>query len=298
MNADVEAAFDVDAGHEEFYDRFKTEHAAFLKFIKGIHGQADLEWYASLMLNRLMFVYFIQKKGFLDGDPDYLRNRLKRVRQTQGQRQVPHLLPHFLLRLFHEGLGKAADRERRPDRAARQRAIPQRRLFRACTSSKNDHDGIEIPDEAFERLFDFFDRYQWHLDDRPLRTTTRSTQTCSATSSRSTSTRSRWGRTTRRRTSPGTSARTRFSLSCSTPRRTSALSRSEPQSFFWRLLRDDPDRYIHGAVRHGVIDDARVAVIPVPSEIATGMEDASKRGGWNRPATESSHSPPRPGEST
>ena len=28
---------------------------------------------------------------------------------------------------------------------------------------------IEIPDEAFERLFDFFDAYQWHLDDRPLR---------------------------------------------------------------------------------------------------------------------------------
>ena len=27
------------------------------------------------MLNRLMFIYFIQKKGFLDGDPDYLRQR-------------------------------------------------------------------------------------------------------------------------------------------------------------------------------------------------------------------------------
>ena len=28
---------------------------------------------------------------------------------------------------------------------------------------------IQIPDEAFERLFDFFDEYQWHLDERPLR---------------------------------------------------------------------------------------------------------------------------------
>ncbi len=28
---------------------------------------------------------------------------------------------------------------------------------------------IDVPDEAFERLFDFFDQYQWHLDDRPLR---------------------------------------------------------------------------------------------------------------------------------
>ena len=62
------AAFDVDKVTKKFYDRFKTEHAAFLKLIKGIKSEADLQWYTSLMLNRLMFVYFIQKKGFLDGD--------------------------------------------------------------------------------------------------------------------------------------------------------------------------------------------------------------------------------------
>ena len=28
---------------------------------------------------------------------------------------------------------------------------------------------IAIPDEAFEQLFAFFDSYQWHLDERPLR---------------------------------------------------------------------------------------------------------------------------------
>jgi hypothetical protein len=69
-------AFDVDRVTRRFYDRFKTEHAAFLRFVEGIRTQGDREWYASLMLNRLMFVYFIQKKGFLDGDPEYLRNRL------------------------------------------------------------------------------------------------------------------------------------------------------------------------------------------------------------------------------
>ena len=26
-----------------------------------------------------------------------------------------------------------------------------------------------MPDEAFERIFDFFDDYQWRLDDRPLK---------------------------------------------------------------------------------------------------------------------------------
>ena len=29
--------------------------------------------------------------------------------------------------------------------------------------------GIDIPDKAFEKLFDFFDRWSWHLDERPRR---------------------------------------------------------------------------------------------------------------------------------
>ncbi len=55
----VRRSFDVERVTKRFYDRFKTEHAAFLKFVKGIGAQADQEWYASVMLNRLMFVYFI-----------------------------------------------------------------------------------------------------------------------------------------------------------------------------------------------------------------------------------------------
>ena len=67
---------------------FKTEHAAFLKFIEASPMLKMQRWYASVMLNRLMFVYFIQKKGFLDDDPDYLRNKLS---QSRRQRQRPFL---------------------------------------------------------------------------------------------------------------------------------------------------------------------------------------------------------------
>src|SRR6266566_7355282 len=50
----VARAFDVERVTKKFYDRFKREHAAFLNLISGIEAQADREWYASLMLNRLM----------------------------------------------------------------------------------------------------------------------------------------------------------------------------------------------------------------------------------------------------
>ena len=59
------------------------------------------------MLNRMMFVYFVQKQGFLDGDPDYLRNRLQTVQRQSGCGRFQQFYRIFLLRLFHEGLGTA-----------------------------------------------------------------------------------------------------------------------------------------------------------------------------------------------
>ncbi len=56
-------AFDVERVTKRFYDNFQKEHRAFLSFIDGIDEQGDREWYSSIMLNRLMFIYFIQKKG-------------------------------------------------------------------------------------------------------------------------------------------------------------------------------------------------------------------------------------------
>ena len=70
---------------KQFYERFKKEHTSFLAFIKGIDSAANKDWYASLMLNRLMFCYFIQKKGFLDKNKNYLREKLKACQEKKGK---------------------------------------------------------------------------------------------------------------------------------------------------------------------------------------------------------------------
>ena len=65
-----------------------------------------------------------------------------------------------------------------------------------------------------------------------------------------------------------------------------------PDGGVWRLLRDDPDRYIYPAVGHGITWNAREAANPtlldapfeLPAEIVDGIDDVSQRGGWNRPA--------------
>lgn len=161
-------AFDRDSVSRAFYDRFKNEHEAFAGFIAGISAATDQAWYASLMLNRLMFVYFIQRKGFLDGNPNYLANRLAQVRQRAGKGKFHSFYRQFLRRLFHEGLGTPS-KERDAAVAALVGDVPYLNggLF-ALHQLEETYPAVDVPDEAFERLFGFFDSYDWHLDDRPL----------------------------------------------------------------------------------------------------------------------------------
>src|SRR3989304_4177856 len=95
-------AFDVERVTRRFYDRFKTEHAAFLKFHKGIPDEDMQRWYASVMLNRLMFIYFIQKKGFLDSNVNYLHDKLTESKE----RGKDCFYKDFLCPLFFDGFAK------------------------------------------------------------------------------------------------------------------------------------------------------------------------------------------------
>jgi hypothetical protein len=66
--------------------------------INDIESEADRRWYASVLLNRLMFVYFLQRRYFLDnGDVLYLQNKLK---QCQSQEESFY---EFLKDLFFQG---------------------------------------------------------------------------------------------------------------------------------------------------------------------------------------------------
>ena len=84
VTSKVYKAFNVEKVTKRFYEHFRKELTAFGNFIEGITAQGDRDWYASLMLNRMMFVYFVQKQEFLDGDPNYLRNRLRMVQERNG----------------------------------------------------------------------------------------------------------------------------------------------------------------------------------------------------------------------
>lgn len=149
---------------KQFYDKFKREHTSFLGFIKGIDEKVNQEWYASLMLNRLMFCYFIQKKGFLDNNKNYLREKLTFCQVKKGHNKFYSFYRDFLLLLFHEGLNEA---KQKAEIKAEIGKIP---YLNGGLFDKHELEklylNIDIEDKAFERIFDFFDQYEWHLDTR------------------------------------------------------------------------------------------------------------------------------------
>ena len=288
----VRPAFDVEKVTKRFYDRFSTELTAFGGFIDGITAQGDRDWYASLMLNRMMFIYFVQKQGFLDGDSDYLRNRLSMIRNQSGGGRFQQFYRIFLLRLFHEGLGRR-EADRAPDLAVLLGKIPflNGGLFDQHELERDNPD-ISIPDEAFQRVFDFFDGYRWHLDERPGREDNEINPDVLGYIFEKYVNQKQMGAYYTKEDITGYIGRNTVVPFLFDAARKECPVAFGPDGGVWRLLRDDPDRYIYPAFGHGVSWNAREAQAPtrldapfdLPDNISAGISDVSKRGGWNAPA--------------
>lgn len=162
----VAKAFDLEKVTRRFYDEFKKEHDNFSRFLKGLEVQDELSWYTSVMLNRLMFIYFIQKKEFLDGDIDYLAHKLRESKARSSNQ----FYSQFLIHLFFDGFAKE-EKDRSPEVNQLLGKVPYLNggLFLPHQLELAHGENITISDAAFEQLFTFFDRYNWHLDYRPLR---------------------------------------------------------------------------------------------------------------------------------
>lgn len=163
----IHKAFEVNSSKvtKDFYSGFRKEHESFAEFIEGIHTEGDRQWYTSVMLNRLMFCYFIQKKGFLNFDHNYLRNKLQWTKEQQGDNQFfGSFYKGFLRVLFHGGLNSPKHSIEFTKKYGR---IPYLNggMFDEHELEQQYAD-IDIADEAFEKLFDFFDKWRWHLDTR------------------------------------------------------------------------------------------------------------------------------------
>ena len=290
----VSKALDVEKVTKRFYDRFRKELIVFQRLITGIDGitaGGDREWYASLMLNRMMFVYFIQKQSFLDKDVDYLRNRLRMVQSKYGSGRFQEFYRDFLIRLFHEGLGQP-ESKRKTELHDLLGQVPYLNggLFDVHDLELN-YTKISIPDKAFERIFDFFDEYRWHLDERPRRKDNEINPDVLGYIFEKYINQKQMGAYYTKEDITGHITRNTI-----IPFLLDIVKKECPTAFdsdgVWHLLRNEPDRYIYAAAGHGMAwiyyPDAkpvrREKSLDLPMDIAAGQDDVSQRSSWNRSA--------------
>lgn len=268
---------------KKFYEEFRKQHGSFLKFITGIPNQGDHEWYASVMLNRLMFVYFVQKKCFLDGDTDYLRNRLSALREKNKGDKFYSFYRAFLLRLFHEGLG-GKKRKSEVEKLIGRVPYLNGGIFDVHQLERDYGDAIQIPDKAFEAVFDYFDRYHWHLDERPLRSDNEINPDVLGYIFEKYINQKQMGAYYTKEDITeyiGKSCIIPFLFDATKAKCKVAFENADGPTV-WDLLRENPDRYIYHAVRHG-------CELPLPKEIAAGLNTKKpnlieRRKPWNKAA--------------
>jgi len=278
----VRAGFDVARVTKRFYDRFKSEHDTFLKFLKGIPDEEMQRWYASVMLNRLMFIYFIQKKGFLDGNINYLTNKLGESKD----RGKDLFYKDFLCPLFFEGFAKKeSERKAAINKLLGKVPFLNGGIFQPHQIEELHSKKIQIADTAFEKLFNFFDQYQWHLDERPLRKDNEiNPDVLGYIFEKYVNQKQMGAYYTKEDITEYISKNTVIPYLFDEARKKCKIAfvganGGSPDTTVWRLLQADPDRYIYDAVKKGVN-------LPLPEEVDVGINDVSKRTEWNKPAPE------------
>ncbi|HZU69035.1 MAG TPA: DNA methyltransferase [Ktedonobacteraceae bacterium] len=251
-----------------FSKLFKSEYSAFHQSIQGFASESDRAQYASLMLIRLMFVYFLQKKSLLDRDTNYLRNQL--LSMHENSQENASFYRHFLLRFFHHEL---TGNERPGSRDTLPASIPalNSNLFDVPELERRNAN-IDIPNAAFARLFAFLDTFEWQIEESP---------TCSGNAitpgmlsyifEKLISQKELGAYYTQTDISEYIARNTilPFLLHAAEKKFPDA---SHAGGCIWQLLGNDPDRYIYPALKKG-------HEFPLP-------ESASGQTGWNTPASE------------
>ncbi len=145
---------------DHIVEAFDAQRLSFTQQINGIEDEQDRILYAMILLSRLIFLYFLQCRGFLDSCKTYLESHLEASSDKSYYRQ-------FLIPLF-DGLAKSI-LTRRTDLQEHLGVIPYLNggMF-LPHSLELDYPAIQIPNSAFKQLFSFFSQYEWRIIDVPI----------------------------------------------------------------------------------------------------------------------------------
>jgi adenine-specific DNA-methyltransferase len=189
---DFEDAFSVEKLSKEFFANYKNAYEDFVQFLTGkryakkgskyaeqvvsepnwqltaLFGKDEKQArdFVKRMMGRIVFLYFIQKKGWLsvkqskkwgEGNPDYLYDLFKKSKQKDDF-YARELVPLFFTRLNNEDSENLAREERFP--------YLNGGLFDDTQDRK--YNKLHLPEDVFEKMFDTFNNYNFTIyEDAP-----------------------------------------------------------------------------------------------------------------------------------
>lgn len=188
----LKAAFSVEALSDEFFDKYREQYADFIQYITGKRFvKVDSKWeeqklgepnvalmqafnydekrirdYVKKMMGRITFLHFLQRKGWMCGDLNYMQNMFEN--STYQNDYLDSVLEPLFFGILNT---KPAEREILFTKygwdkslLAEWKDIPYLNggLFER---DEEDEPKSRFPAEYFERLFQFFSEYNFTIDE-------------------------------------------------------------------------------------------------------------------------------------
>lgn len=174
-----EQAFDVEAVTDRFFQAYRNLFRILQKDL--LQQTGDATWahdYALQFLNRCMFLYFLQRKGWLGNDREFLRSFWDSYKKPDNEHkdsieyQKDKFFEFWLQVLFFEAFNKQFSHSRTYFPSHIYTVLAQAPYLNGGLFTRNDLDrkaGFTITDSRFQQVFDFLQSYNFTIaEDSPL----------------------------------------------------------------------------------------------------------------------------------
>ena len=160
--------FNTDNVSKRFYSDYMKIHNKISDSLTLVEDDKDKDRIANSLLTRYLFTYFIQKKGFLDNNLDYLNNLYSEYKTSTLHE---NFYDSVLSPLFYYYLGSDQDYSVETLNKISNiiGEVPEIKgdIYSLTTVESKYISKIKYEDKIFELIYEFLESYRWHLDETP-----------------------------------------------------------------------------------------------------------------------------------
>ena len=157
-------AFDVEKVTQKFFERYEEIFREVeMEIGRYFPDEASRTMFTQRLFNRLMFLYFVQKKGWMsfEGNKNYLQTLFKKSQDTGENFYEERLLP-----LFFNGLNTTKEkRESWVQETIGEVEFLNGGLFERDADGFDAKGKVKIPNLVFEKIFQLFAQYNFTVEE-------------------------------------------------------------------------------------------------------------------------------------